>query len=209
MSVWIKICGITNSSDAITVADSGVDAIGFILWDKSKRFVDTETAVSIVNEVLGRVETVGVFVDEDIDVVNQVAQEIGLDYVQLHGTETVEYAEQVNAKVIKAIRVKGRADIDLIEDFIGVAEMVLLDSFSESGQGGTGEVFDWSLAISAVEMFGDIPIILSGGLNSDNINDALSKVKPYGVDVSSGVEESPGVKDLEKVEKFMTAVKEF
>lgn len=204
MSIWIKICGITNAEDALHAVESGADLIGFIFWDKSKRYVSEGKVKSIVDSLGDAVKTVGVFVDEDIKELNKLVIGTGIDYVQLHGSETVEYVSQVEAEVIKAVRVKDKADIEKALKFKDVADYILLDTFVEGEQGGTGKTFDWNLVSELTE---DIPLILSGGLNPDNVRGAIEAVKPYGVDVSSGVEKSPGIKDFEKITNFVHAVR--
>lgn len=204
MSTWVKICGITNKEDALHAVESGADLIGFIFWNKSKRYVPEGEVKSIVDSLGGTVKTVGVFVDEDLEELNKLVIGTGIDYVQLHGSESIEYVRGVEAEVIKAVRVKGKSDIEKALEFKDVADYILLDTFVEGEQGGTGKTFDWSLVSRLSD---EVPVILSGGLNVDNIRDAIEVVKPFGVDVSSGVEKTPGVKDSEKVTNFIHAVR--
>ncbi len=204
MSIWVKICGITSERDALCAVEQGADLIGFILWDKSKRYISPGDVRPIVDTVQGAVKTVGVFVDEELGELNKLVIGMGVDYVQLHGSESVEYVSQVEAKVIKAVRVKGKRDIEKALKYKDVADYILLDTFVENEQGGTGKTFDWSLA---AQISDQVPVLLSGGLNAANVAGAIEVVKPFGVDVSSGVESSPGVKDLNKIEEFISAVR--
>lgn len=204
MSIWVKICGITSEKDALFAVEHGADLVGFILWEESKRYIPPGDVRPIVDTLGDAVKTVGVFVDEKLEELNKLVIGTGIDFVQLHGSESVDYAREVEAKVIKAVRVKDSSDIEKALEFKDVADYILLDTFVPGEQGGTGKTFDWNLA---AEISSEVPIILSGGLNAVNIAEAIEIVKPFGVDVSSGVESSPGVKDLDKIEKFMSAVR--
>lgn len=198
----IKICGITNIEDAMTAVHAGVDALGFIFYPKSPRGVDTKAAARIIKELPPLVLSVGVFINETPDVVNRAVAECGLDRVQLHGTEGPGYCGRVSSKVIKAIRVSDVGDIDAIKDYCVSA--YLLDTFQEGMHGGTGKTFNWDIAVAA-KRFGNI--IVSGGLTPENVQDAIVHVKPYAVDVSSGVELRPGKKDPEKIKWFIEKVR--
>ena len=204
MSVLVKICGIKSKEDALHAIECGADLIGFIFWDKSKRYIPPGDVRAIVEGVSHSIKTVGVFVDEDIDELNKLVIGTGIDYVQLHGSESKEYVEQVEAQVIKAVRVKDKSDIEKALKFKDVADYILLDTFIDGEQGGTGKSFDWTLVKGLSE---EIPLILSGGLNPDNVREAIEVVKPFGVDVSSGVEISPGIKDFDKITNFVHAAR--
>jgi phosphoribosylanthranilate isomerase len=202
MRTRVKICGITNLDDAEAAVECGADAMGFVFWTESPRSIAPDEALRIVSEVPPFLTTVGVFVNEPPEVINQVVRRVGLGCVQLHGEEPPEGCEGINAKVIKAVRVSGEKDIEGLDRYDVSAFM--LDTFREGVQGGTGETFDWDIAIKA-KRFG--PLILSGGLTPENVAGAITHVRPYGVDVSSGVEREPGKKDPEKIRNFIDAVR--
>jgi len=198
----VKICGITNLEDALKATELGADALGFIFYRKSPRYISPKTAGPIIRELPPFITPVGVFVDEELHKVASTAAETGIRSVQLHGSEPPEYCEQLGLKAIKAIRVKDRADINRLKSYNVSA--YLLDTFKEGVQGGTGETFDWEIAIEAKALG---RVILSGGLNPENVREALEKVRPYAVDASSGLEERPGKKDHARLEKFMEQIR--
>ena len=200
----IKICGITNLSDALVAAKLGADAIGFI-FAKSPRKVSITTVKKIVRRLPSFISKVGVFVDEKASKVNKIVKDCDLDLVQLHGSETPAYCKKIKAPVIKALRIKDKALIREIPKFKVAA--ILLDTYVAGKPGGTGKTFNWNLA-RAARKFGR-PIILSGGLNPENVLSAIKKVKPYAVDVSSGVEKRPGKKNLKKLKSFICKVKRY
>jgi phosphoribosylanthranilate isomerase len=202
--VKIKICGITNLKDAQDAVSFGADAIGFI-FAKSVRSTEPATAKSII-ERLGRdVMKVGVFVNETIDNVRRVAEHCGLDTIQLHGDENPEYCSKLEKlRIIKAFRIKDDTSLTLLPNYKDVFAY-LLDTFSKEVYGGTGKAFDWNLAVKA-KSFGK-PIILSGGLRLDNIEEALRFVTPYGVDISSSIEQKPGKKDTTQMKEIISAIK--
>ena len=203
MCVKVKICGITNLDDALFAVESGADALGFVFWEKSLRFVEASAVKSIIKTLPPFVSTVGVFVDQEAGRVNEIARQTGLSCVQLHGSETPEFCKLIELRVVKAFRIKQSADILPLSSYDVSA--FLLDTYSEGILGGTGKVFDWDCAIEA-KKYGRI--ILSGGLTPVNIEEALRKVSPYGVDASSGVELSPGRKDKVKVREFIRLARE-
>lgn len=200
----VKVCGITNLEDALYAVEAGADALGFVFWKKSPRNVNAVFAKDIIRRLPPFITTVGVFVNEDIDELNKIAKSAGLNIVQLHGDESPQYCRGVNAKVIKAIRVRGTDDIDGLKDYNENTCAFLLDAYVLGLPGGTGKTFNWSLAAEA-KKYGRI--ILSGGLTPDNVKDAVNQVRPYAVDVGSGVEKSHGKKDHDKVLKFIMAAK--
>ncbi len=202
--VKVKICGITNLEDAIVSCEYGADALGFIFYRKSHRFIEPEKAKEIIKAIPPFVTAVGVFVDEDADRINEIAKNIGLNAVQLHGNESPEFCKKITGKVVKAFRVIGDFDVSDFGHGECRVSAYLLDTYIEGMAGGTGEVFNWDIAVKAKE-YGRI--ILAGGLKPENVADAVKKVMPYGVDVSSGVEERPGKKDLKKVKKFIERAK--
>ncbi len=203
--VKVKICGITTVVDALSAADAGADAIGFIFWNKSPRYVEPQDAAAIIAELPPFLKTVGVFVDEDPEVIASVVEATGIDCVQLHGNESPEDTEKVKrmvtAPVIKAVRMRGEDDLSRLSAYRVSA--ILLDAFREGVPGGTGKVFDWNLAVRAKSAG---RIILSGGLTPENVAGAIRKVTPYAVDVSTGVESAPGKKDANKIKDFMEEV---
>jgi phosphoribosylanthranilate isomerase len=197
--IWIKICGITRIEDARSAIKAGADAIGFV-FAESPRKVTIKQAKTIITHLPKKVTKVGVFVNEDPQVVRKIADECALDMVQFHGEETPEYCMQFRGpklKIIKAFRISKK--IPCIHRY--KVDFYLLDTFVKNIQGGTGKTFNWDLAILAKKQ--GVPIILSGGLNENNIKDAIRKVKPFGVDVSSGVESLPGKKVASKIQKFI------
>ena len=189
--VKVKICGITNYEDALFAVESGADALGFI-FAKSPRQILPENALDIIRRLPPFVKKVGVFVDEAPEKIKELVSFCSIDLIQLHGKETPEFCEQFMPGVIKAIGVKDDSVLGDIPAFTGKASGLLLDTYSERMAGGTGRTFNWDLAIKAKGL--GIPVILAGGLGPSNIVEAVSKVKPYAVDINSGVEERPGKK---------------
>jgi len=203
--VKIKICGITSYEDARAAVEAGADALGFVFYDKSPRFINPVKAAGIISRLPPFIQTVGLFVNEETAQVNWTADYCGIDVVQLHGDETPEDCLEVKRRVIKAFRVQKIVSLDPLEKYQDYQVAgYLLDAWSPDAYGGTGRTFNWELAQSA-KQYG--PVILAGGLTADNIAEAIRVVKPYGVDVSSGVESAPGKKDLEKVKEFIRVAK--
>ncbi len=202
-----KICGITRLEDAELAADLGAWAIGFILWPASKRACEPALAAAIARRVRRRVQLAGVFVNPTLDAVAHAADAVGLTHIQLHGDEGPSFCAEVGrrtgCRVIKAVRVRTAADLRDLERY-RVADLHLLDSFVEGAHGGTGVAWDWRLL--AQRRTRAIPTVLSGGLTPDNVAAAIAAVRPWAVDVASGVEERPGAKDPAKLEAFMQAV---
>ncbi|MEA3362822.1 MAG: phosphoribosylanthranilate isomerase [Thermodesulfobacteriota bacterium] len=201
--IRIKICGITNLEDALCAVGSGADALGFVFYEKSPRYVHPEIVAQIVSELPPFVTTVGLFVDAAPDTIKQTMRMAGLGVVQLHGDESPEDCHLNPYSVIKAVRVKGADSLAGIDNY--PVSALLLDAWNEQQYGGTGESFDWQLAR---ELTGHRPIILAGGLTPGNVAQAVRMVNPYAVDVSSGVEESPGHKDRNKIHKFIQQVRQ-
>lgn len=198
----IKICGITRLEDALDAVHSGADALGLVFYDKSPRHVSLQQAAQIVDAIPPFVTLVGLFVNASAATVREVMQAIPLDALQFHGDETPDFCGQFGRPYLKAVRVK--AGVDLVQyaaDFSG-AQGLLLDAFVEGVPGGTGASFDWALIPYDLPL----PVVLSGGLNAGNVADAIRKVRPYAVDVSSGVEESKGIKDAAKIATFINEV---
>ena len=200
----VKICGITRPEDAEQAAALGAGAIGFILWPQSKRLADPAVAAGIARALRRRVEIVGVFVNPTLDEVVHAAEGVGLTYVQLHGDEGPAFctavAERTGARVIKALGIGSGADIRSAERYH--TDLHLLDTAAGTAYGGTGRTWDWDLV---AQRRSNLPLILSGGLTPDNVAEAIAAVRPWAVDVSSGVEAAPGVKDPARVEAFFAA----
>ena len=193
----VKICGLTDPGQAKAIAELGADALGFILYPKSPRYIEPDRLAALLLELPPFVKTVGVFVDEPLDMLVEIMRSTGLNLAQLHGAESPEYAHELTRQGIpwiKALRVGSAKDLEGLAAYGN--GYFLLDAKSEKGMGGTGETFDWSLAKEAAQKY---RIILAGGLSPDNLAQAITQVSPYGLDISSGVEVSPGVKDLDKV----------
>lgn len=199
--VRIKICGITSREDALLAAELGADALGFIFTNSPRR-VTPEEAGAIIDVLPPLVCKIGVFLDQQEEEVKLIADSCGLDGLQFHGRETPAYCKKFTQKVIKAFRIRDVDDLKALSLY--EADAFLLDSYHESLPGGTGKTFDWNLAVEA-KRYGKI--ILSGGLNPENVFSAVQQVGPYAVDVSSGVETSPGRKDPARLEAFIGEVR--
>jgi phosphoribosylanthranilate isomerase len=202
--VRVKVCGITRLEDAYVAADLGACAIGFIFWPASPRFIDAERARLIVRALPPFVTPVGVFVDQPQDDVNALAETVGLAAVQLHGNETPAYCDGINRRVIRAIGLSEKMDVRLIDEW-PPSVTLLLDAYDPEKRGGTGRAVDWTVAADVASVR---PTILSGGLRPENVGAAITTVRPYAIDVSSGVEARPGVKDPERLRAFFEAVAE-
>lgn len=202
----IKICGITNLEDGRFASGLFVDYLGFIFYDKSPRYIEPAKAGAIINWLEGP-EKVGVFVNQPLDEVNATAKETGLDLVQLHGNETPEYCELIEKPIIKAIHITldstKKSLQEKIDQYNDVVDFFLFDTKVGDQWGGTGKTFDWDI----IKGLTSKPFFLSGGLNSDNVKTAVETLDPYAVDISSSIEEEPGLKDLEKMEIFVNTVK--
>lgn len=203
--VRVKICGITSALDARNAVESGADALGFMFYSKSPRFIKPELAASIIRDLPPFVSAVGVFVDELSEAIEEIARVCRLDTLQFHGEERPEQVKdfQGRYRTCKAFRVRGPATLDLLPLYQGSAW--LLDAFVDGQLGGTGARFDWGIAKEAVASGN--PIILAGGLNCGNIQEAVGQVRPYAVDVSSGVEMAKGKKDSALVAEFIKRAK--
>ena len=202
----IKICGITNPEDAAAAVEAGVDALGFVLYRKSPRYIEPHLVKQIIAALPPFVLPVGVFVNEDAKVVRDLMDSCGLALAQLHGDETATYCETLGRPVLKAIRLKDRPSFLALAEFRGRAGVrgLLLDAYSEDAYGGTGRTTDWSLA---AEVARAATVMLAGGLTAENVGAAVRTVRPYGVDVSSGVEDRSGKKNREKMRAFVQAAK--
>ncbi|MFH1009416.1 MAG: phosphoribosylanthranilate isomerase [Candidatus Latescibacterota bacterium] len=201
-TVKVKICGITNLDDGLAAAELGADALGFVFYPKSPRYIEPDRAREIISRLGPFVIPVGVFVNERKEKVGEVIAVSGIEAVQLHGEESPAYCASFgNVKVIKAFRVSDDFDPALLGDY--EVDAALLDAYRKDAYGGTGETFTWGLAQKA-KAYGRI--ILAGGLTPENVASAIREVRPYAVDVSSGVEKTPGIKDREKMRGFMDRV---
>jgi len=203
MRTRVKICGITRTEDAQFAIDAGVDAIGLVFYDKSPRFVNNVQAAEISQSTPAFVTRVALFKDADKLAIESVLQQVEIDLIQFHGSETAKFCEQFTLPYIKALGMKDPAcDIEYLKNNArqyATAKALLLDAHAPGEAGGTGEVFDWSSVADVAK-----PVILAGGLTADNVSEAIEIVHPFAVDVSSGVESSLGIKDKEKIAAFMS-----
>ena len=200
--VKIKVCGMTQLDDVLTAVDCGADAVGFIFYKKSPRHVNESTVKKIVVHLPPFVNRVGVFVNETAERINRLVEVCGLDAVQLHGDESPAFCRRIKVPVIKAFRMKNAESLASLSKYR--VNGFLLDTFDEEQWGGTGQTFDWKWARGA-KRYGSV--ILAGGLTPVNVASAVRRVQPYGVDVCSGVEKSPGKKDPRKIRAFFKAVR--
>ncbi len=199
----IKICGITSVADARTAVDCGADAIGLVFYASSSRAVTAAQAADIARSVPPFVSVVALFVDEPADSVRRILEQVPVDMVQFHGRETAEFCAQFHRPWIKALRVQPGMDIAACCAGLHGARGVLLDSWQPGLPGGTGKTFDWTLANRELSL----PVVLAGGLDESNVGRAMALVRPDAVDVSGGVERSPGRKDPGKITRFIAAVR--
>lgn len=199
--VKVKICGITNIEDALAAVDYGADALGFVFYKGSPRYISPQEAREIIRQLPPLITTVGVFVDETSERIEETMRHVAVDIAQLHGHEPPE-ACILSRRVIKAIRVKELSDLDPLKKYRVSA--FLLDTYTPESLGGTGQIFNWDIAVAA-KQFGKI--VLAGGLNPENIEKAIRWVRPYAVDVSSGIEAEKGKKDLRKMRLFIEKAK--
>ena len=202
MHVRIKICGITRYEDARIAANLGVDALGFIFHPASPRYVHPSAVREIVRQLPPFVSRVGIFVNASESAMSETAQVAGLDTIQLHGDESPACAERLPLPVIKAFSIRSDSDLSILDTYRVAG--YLLDTWDESVRGGSGKTFDWGIAEKAARSY---TTILAGGLGPTNIREALDAVNPYGVDVNSGVEISPGVKNPAKMKDVISLVK--
>ena len=206
MRTFIKICGITTKEQAVEIAALGVDALGFV-FATSPRKVSQEEARCIISKMPPFISSVGVFVDEELDRIKEIIDYCGLDFVQLHGSESPEFCKALAPRVIKAFRIRDEKELLKLRAYEPWVRGFLLDAWSTKAMGGTGTTFDWSLAKRAATMASK-PVILAGGLTPHNIEDALQQASPWGVDASSGLEAVPGHKDMAKVTEFVRKIRD-
>lgn len=202
MKPRIKICGLTRAADMQAAVAAGADAVGLVFYPASPRYVDVHTAAELARPVPPYVSVVGLFVNADPEIVRATLAAVHLHLLQFHGDEDEAYCRQFDRPYVKAARVRPGMDLVQYAAAYSSAQAILLDAFVE-GYGGGGKVFDWTLIPPALGK----PIVLSGGLDAGNVGEALGHVRPAAVDVSSGVESAPGVKDGEKIRAFVAAVR--
>lgn len=198
----VKICGITCVEDALIAAEAGADALGFVFYPPSPRAVAPEAAAEIIAQLPPFITSVGLFVDANRDDITAVAERCHLDLLQLHGKETPAFCQSLDRPYIKALRMRDDADVATVAASYGGARGLLLDSYKPGVPGGTGETFDWQRI--PTQLAGQM--VLAGGLRPDNVAEAVTQVRPFGVDVSGGVEERAGRKNAEAVRQFIRAV---
>lgn len=199
----IKICGVTTCEDARNAVSCGADAIGLVFYADSPRAVTAAQAAKIVATVPPFVTAVALFVDEPADSIRRILREVPVDLIQFHGEEPAAFCEQFQRPWIKALRVREGLDIPAACALYSGARGILLDSWQQGMPGGTGKTFDWDLVGGEVTL----PLILAGGLDDSNVGEAIAKLRPQAVDVSGGVEQSPGSKDVAKIKRFIAAVR--
>ena len=198
----IKICGIARKEDALLAAELGAWAVGFVFWPGSPRFIDPYRAKKIAAALPPWVVPVGVFVDQPVEYVTGVASLVRLGAVQLHGSESPEMVERLPHRVIKAVAIRNGFDPSALAA-VPARAAVLLDAHDPERRGGTGMTIDWTVAAKAARIR---PVLLAGGLRVENVRNAIDAVRPFGIDVSSGVETSPGVKDADKLRALFAEV---
>ncbi len=203
MSTKVKICGITNLADAQMAVAAGADLLGFVFYDQSPRFITLSAAAEITRHLPPYVLRVGLFVNAEEPFIFSAIQACGLNLLQFHGEEPPEFCTQFGLMTIKAFRISDASSLAAIPQY--ATDAYLLDAYTPGIRGGTGHRFNWDLAVQARE-FGK-PIFLAGGLTPDNVGAAIRQVRPFAVDVSSGVESSPGKKDPAKVQAFIANVR--
>ena len=203
MATRVKICGITRVEDALAAAYCGADAVGFVFWQRSARYITAEKARDIIAVLPPFLTKVGVYVDPDPEWVRETSSLAGLDLLQFHGDETPAFCGQFRVPYIKAVRVRGGLDLLQYATLYKGATGLLLDTYIEGEPGGTGHTFDWDLIPQTLPL----PLILSGGLHPGNVVAAIQRAQPWAVDVSSGVEAAKGIKDAGKIAALMQGVR--
>ena len=202
MRTRVKICGITREQDALLAAECGADAIGLVFYPPSPRAVSVERAAAIVRQLPPFVTTVGLFVNAEAELIARVVDEVGVDLLQFHGQECPDYCAQHRRPWIRAVSMKPGTDLAGMQRQFSAGRGLLLDAYRPGIPGGTGETFDWDRIPSTLGS----RIVLAGGLTPDNVADAVRRVRPYGVDVSGGVEAAKGIKDPQKIKAFIEEV---
>jgi phosphoribosylanthranilate isomerase len=199
----IKICGMTRERETDHAIACGVDALGFIFFKKSPRNIEPEKARRIISSFPPFIDAVGVFVNEEAEVVNQIANYCGLTVVQLHGAESPEFCREIRCRIVKSFQLKPEFSPENFSLYQDVVSGFLFDTYSKKMAGGTGKTFDWSI----LERFNpQKPVILAGGITPENAAEAIRQVRPYGIDANSGLEITPGRKDPDKISRFINQV---
>ncbi len=201
--IAVKVCGIRTAEAAEAATNNGAAFIGFIFFDRSRRYINPTDAARIARHIPSTVKTVGVFVDEPSDSVNAIADRAGLDYVQLHGRETIDYASTIERPIIKAWRFGDNFDVQAANEY--PCEIILLDSYVKGQAGGTGQLFNWTAAATMTERLTK-PLLIAGGISIDNVSTAIKMFRPFGVDVSGSLEVD-GEKSVELIKNFLRAVR--
>ena len=201
--IKVKICGITNLEDALNAQSLGADALGFVFCEDSPRYISPKDAGDIIKKLPPFVKSVGLFVNEKKEMIDDALKTSSIDLIQFHGDEDESFCKQFNLPFIKAIRVIDGINLLEYMSYFESASALLLDSYSGNARGGTGHQFNWELIPTET----NVPLVIAGGLNPDNIKSLLEQRQPYAVDVSSGVESAKGKKDLNKMKQFMDGVK--
>ena len=204
----VKICGLTNLQDARFASGEQADFLGFIFYEGSKRYIEPSEAGAIIHWLEGPA-TVGVFVNEELDTVNDIARRTGVDYVQLHGEESPEYCGMMEKKVIKTFRVNNETSPEelkkTLQPYHGILDYFLFDTKVKGEHGGTGQTFDWNILKDVAD---DTPFFLAGGITPENVKAACNAVQPFAIDLSSGVEMEPGIKDYDKIEQLFEGLRQ-
>lgn len=202
--IKVKICGITKLEDALACVDNDADAVGFV-FAESPRKINKFLCKEIISQLPPFITTVGLFADQSQNEIGEIVDFCGLDVLQFHGAENSGFCKYFSRRIIKSFRMKNASDLVLLKDYNVSA--YLLDAYNDKKLGGTGEKFDWEGVSKDKSLMEGKKIILAGGLNSENVSEAIKIFSPYGVDVSSGVEKAPGVKDFKKIKKFINVVR--
>jgi len=201
----VKICGITRAEDGIVAANSGVDAIGLVFYEKSPRAVNIEQAQIIIQSLPAFVTVVGLFVNAEANMVNNILAKVPIDLLQFHGEESPEYCSSFNKPYMKALRMRPNIELETVIAKYQTAKAILLDSYVQGVKGGTGTIFDWQQVPANLSK----PIIVAGGLTANNVSAAIKALNPYAVDVSGGVESAKGIKDSGKIAEFMQGISHY
>jgi len=202
----VKICGITNIADAKAAVDAGADALGFVFYEKSPRAVTIDQAWPIFQKLPAFVTTTALFVNPDVALVQNVIKELKIDLLQFHGDESPAFCEQFSRPYIKAVRMQAETDLKQLATLYASSQGLLLDTYVKGVPGGTGAAFNWEWVSPEKQPKMTLPVILAGGLNEDNVGQGIDAVHPWAVDVSGGVESTPGQKSSEKIQAFIQAV---
>lgn len=202
----VKICGITNLADAKAAVEAGADALGFVFYEKSPRAVTIDQAWPILQTLPAFATATALFVDPDVALVERVIDELKIDLLQFHGDESPAFCEQFSRPYIKAVRMQAETDLEQLASQYASSRGLLLDTYVKGVPGGTGSAFNWDWVSPEKRQNVTLPVILAGGLNEENVGQAIRSVRPWAVDVSGGVESAPGQKSLEKIQAFIQAV---